>query len=167
MTTNLIFTIDERNNVLKVANAALRFRPQDANATSGSNGQGARQGRQRAADAGGNGNAAAGSSPQTSDQRGAQNNQSNFAPASAPVLPGQTRVVWVLGADGKPQSRRIKIGLTDGVSTEVVEGNLQEGELAITSETLSAASKSVTTQTAPGFGGGQRTPAAGGGGRRP
>jgi len=167
MTTNLIFTIDERNNVLKVPNAALRFRPQDANATSGSNGQGARQGRQRAADAGGNGNAAAGSSPQTSDQRGAQNNQSNFAPASAPVLPGQTRVVWVLGADGKPQSRRIKIGLTDGVSTEVVEGNLQEGELAITSETLSAASKSVTTQTAPGFGGGQRTPSAGGGGRRP
>jgi multidrug efflux pump subunit AcrA (membrane-fusion protein) len=76
-------------------------------------------------------------------------------------------VVWVLGADGKPQSRRIKIGLTDGVSTEVVEGNLQEGELAITSETLSAASKSAPTQTAPGFGGGQRTPGAGGaGGRR-
>jgi HlyD family secretion protein len=170
MTTNLIFTIDERNNVLKVPNAALRFRPQDASATSGSNGQGARQGRQRAADAGGN--AAGSSSPQTNGQANGsgstqQNNQSNFAPASAPVLPGQTRVVWVLGADGKPQSRRIKIGLTDGVSTEVVEGNLQEGELAITSETLSAASKSTTTQTAPGFGGGQRTPGAGGGGRRP
>lgn len=161
MTTNLTFTIDERNNVLKVPNAALRFRPQDANATSGSNGQ-ARQGRQRAADAGGN---AAGQSPQASGQGGAQNNQSNFAPASAPVLPGQTRVVWVLGADGKPQARRIKIGLTDGVSTEVVEGNLQEGELAITSETLSAASKSTTTQTAPGFGGAQRTPGAGGGRR--
>ena len=161
MTTNLTFTIDERNNVLKVPNAALRFRPQDANATSGSNGQ-ARQGRQRAADAGGN---AAGQSPQASGQGGAQNNQSNFAPASAPVLPGQTRVVWVLGADGKPQARRIKIALTDGVSTEVVEGNLQEGELAITSETLSAASKSTTTQTAPGFGGAQRTPGAGGGRR--
>jgi HlyD family secretion protein len=162
MTTNLIFTIDERNNVLKVPNAALRFRPQDASVTSGSNSQGARQGRQRAADAGGN---AVGSSPQNTSQGGAQN-QSNFAPASAPVLPGQTRVVWVLGADGKPQSRRIKIGLTDGVSTEVVEGNLHEGEMAITSETLSAASKSATTQTAPGFGGAQRTPGAGGG-RRP
>jgi HlyD family secretion protein len=74
-------------------------------------------------------------------------------------------VVWVLGADGKPQSRRIKIGLTDGVSTEVIEGNLQEGELAITSETLSAASKPTTTQAAPGFGGAQRTPGAGGGRR--
>jgi HlyD family secretion protein len=162
MTTNLIFTIDERNNVLKVANAALRFRPQDANAnsTSGSNGQASRQGRQ-AANAGGN---AAGQPPQGA---GAQsNNQSNFAPATAPVLAGQTRVVWVLGADGKPQARRIKVGLTDGVSTEVVEGNLQEGELAITSETLSASSKSTTTnQTAPGFGGAQRTP-GGGAGRR-
>ena len=164
MTTNLIFTIDERNNVLKVPNAALRFRPQDANAASGSNGQGARQGRQRAADAGGN--AAAGRRPKIPARAARQNNQSNFAPASAPVLPGQTRVVWVLGADGKPQSRRIKIGLTDGVSTEVVEGNLQEGELAITSETLSASSKSATTQTAPGFGGTQRTPGGAGGGRR-
>ena len=77
-------------------------------------------------------------------------------------------MVWVLGADGKPQSRRIKIGLTDGVSTEVIEGNLQEGELAITSETLSASSRTTTTtQTAPGFGGGQRAPGGGGGGRRP
>ena len=36
MTTNLTFTIDERNNVLKVPNAALRFTPQDANTESGS-----------------------------------------------------------------------------------------------------------------------------------
>ena len=31
MTTNLTFTIDERKNVLKVPNGALRFTPQDAN----------------------------------------------------------------------------------------------------------------------------------------
>ena len=31
MTANLTVTIDERNNVLKVPNAALRFTPQDAN----------------------------------------------------------------------------------------------------------------------------------------
>ncbi len=164
MTTNLTFTIDERNNVLKVPNAALRFRPQDAavNSGSGSNGQASRQGRQGSANAGGS---AANPIPSAGPNGGAQtDNQRNFAPASAPVLAGQTRVVWVLGTDGKPQARRIKIGLTDGVSTEVVEGNLQEGELAITSETLSA-SKSTTTQAAPGFGGAQRTP-GGGGGRR-
>ena len=160
MTTNLTFMIDERNNVLKVPNAALRFTPQDAGtrqsrSQSGGSGQGWRQGsRQQAADASGNAAAPAG---QGGDRR-------NFARASEPVLAGQTRLVWVLGADGKPQSRRIKIGLTDGVATEVVEGNLQEGELIITSETVSAANKSQGTQTAPGFGGAQRTP--GGGGRR-
>ncbi len=168
MTTNLTFTIDERNNVLKVANAALRFKPQDANAnsTSGNNGQASRPGRQGAANAGGN--AAGQSSQGAGGQGGAQSDpQRNFAPPTAPVLPGQTRVVWVLGADGKAQARRIKIGLSDGVSTEVTEGNLQEGELTITSETLTASSKSTTTtQTAPGFGGAQRTP-GGSGGRRP
>ncbi|MDX6304448.1 MAG: hypothetical protein QOI77_1417, partial [Blastocatellia bacterium] len=90
-----------------------------------------------------------------------------FAPASAPVLEGQTRIVWVLGADGKPQSRRIKLGLTDGISTEIVEGNLQEGEMVIIGQTISAASKAQSTQSpAPGFGGAPRTGGAPGGGRR-
>jgi len=88
--------------------------------------------------------------------------QVNFAPASAPVLEGQTRVVWVLGQDGKPQSRRIKIGLTDGASTEVVDGNLNEGDMVITGQTI-AGSKAQNTQTStPGFGNAPRTP----GGRR-
>ena len=163
MTTNLTFTIDERNNVLKVPNAALRFRPQDATANSGSSGQNFRQGRRSAANAGGS---AAQSATPGADQGGAQSDpQRNFAPSTAPVLPGQTRIVWVLGADGKPQARRIKVGLSDGVSTEVTEGNLQEGEAVITSENLSGAAKTSTTQTAPGFGGSQRTPGAGGGRR--
>ena len=51
----------------------------------------------------------------------------------------------MLGQDGKPQARRIKIGLTDGASTEVVEGNLVEGEMVITGQTLSSASKSSNT----------------------
>jgi len=86
-----------------------------------------------------------------------------FAPSTAPVLAGQTRIVWVLGQDGKPQRRRIKVGLTDGASTEVVEGNLVEGELVITGQTLSSASRTNTNQgSAPGFGSAPRT---GGGGR--
>ena len=81
------------------------------------------------------------------------------------MLQGQTRVIWVMGQDGKPQSRRIKVGLTDGASTEVVEGNLQEGELVITGQTITGGTAQSTNQTtAPGFGGAQR--GAGGGGRR-
>ena len=156
MTANLTITIDERNNVLKVPNAALRFIPQNANiqTTGGGNSNG--QGRRQWSGNGGNDPSA----------RSGNGGESRFAPPSAPILSGQTRIVWVMGQDGKPQSRRVKVGLTDGVSTEVVEGIVQEGEMVVTGQTLSSSSKSNTNQSsAPGFGGATRT-GAGGAGRR-
>ena len=96
MTANLTVTIDERNNVLKVPNAALRFTPQDGGGqrTGGGNGNG--QGRRQS-----NGNGSGDSS-----QRSGSGSDVQFAPATAPVLDGQTRIVWVMGQDGKPQRRR-------------------------------------------------------------
>lgn len=150
MTANLTITIDERNNVLKVPNAALRFMPQG---TSGQRSGGNFNGQGRRQRSGNDASANAGTGP-----------ESQFAPATAPVLPGQTRIVWVMGKNGQPERRRIKVGLTDGVSTEVLEGNLVEGEMVITGQTLSSASRANTNQSsAPGFGGAPRT---GGGGRR-
>jgi HlyD family secretion protein len=197
MTANLIITIDERNNVLKVPNAALRFTPQSeatggggqrqggggrtAGAGQNPNGQGAgaagqnsgaqNPGTSQAVPA--NANNAAGSntpgangSQPSADQSG--NQRERMAPATAPVLSGQTRRVWVLGKDGKPQARRVTVGLSDGSATEIVAGNLVEGELVVTGETLSSSAKTQTTgtQPAPGFGGAPRT-GGGGGGRRP
>ena len=160
MTANLTVTIDERNNVLKVPNAALRFVPQDATGQTNSNaprvenanGQGRR--RQQSGNTNGANDTTSGntSSPPGSGGGG------RFAPATAPVLAGQTRLVWVLGADGKPQSRRIKVGLTDGVSTEIAEGSLQEGEMVVTGQTLSSSSKSQSSPTpASVLGGAPRT----------
>jgi HlyD family secretion protein len=168
MTANLTITIDERNNVLKVPNSALRFTPTDASGqTTGRSGNAGgpagqasqgRQGRQATDTAG------ASSSPGQSGTQ--QNGERQFAPASAPVLEGQTRRIWVMGQDGKLQSRRIKVGLTDGVSTEVIEGSLQEGEVVVIGQTLTS-SKAQSSQTpAPGFGGAPRTGAPGTGGRR-
>ena len=172
MTTNLTFTIDERNNVLRVPNSALRFTPQDANTertgngqrqrAGGENGQGQRGSRrssqgQEAADAGGN----------AAEQNRAQSGEpraSNFAPPSAPVLPGQTRIVWVMGQGGRPERRRITVGLSDGSATEVVEGNLQEGDTVITGQNVTSGARTQSTQAAPGFGGG--APRMGGGGGR-
>jgi len=155
MTANLTITIDERNNVLKVPNAALRFTPTDASGQRIGGGAGTASGQGRRRQQGDNANA-----PQQGD-----GGQRQFAPASAPVLEGQTRIVWVLDQDGKPTSRRIKVGLTDGASTEVVEGDLNEGDMVITGQTISGANKTTTTQsTPPGFGNAPRT--GGGGGRR-
>jgi HlyD family secretion protein len=181
MTANLTITIDERNNVLKVPNSALRFRPQNANGQSGysgGGGQGQGQGRrsqqgggqQGGNAAGGNGGGQQGGNAAGGNGGGQQaggngGNDSNFAPASAPVLPGQTRIVWVLGQDGKPQPRRIKVGLSDGASTEVVEGNLNEGDMVITGQTVSGSGAASSTQQnrPPGFG---NAPRGGGGGFR-
>jgi len=150
MTSNLTFTIDERNNVLKVPNGALRFTPQDATGQRSGNGNG--QGRRQP------------SATRGDASQGGSRGDAQFARPTDPVLAGQTRIVWVLGQDGKPDRRRIKVGLTDGTATEVVEGNLVEGEMVITGQTQSSAGSSNTNQTsAPGFGGAPRT---GGGGRR-
>jgi HlyD family secretion protein len=154
MTANLTITIDERNNVLKVPNSALRFTPQDANrqrtGAGAGQGQGQGQGQRRRQQQGDN---AAG-------ENGGEN---RFAPASAPVLPGQIRVVWVMGQNGKPERRRITVGLSDGSATEVVDGDLKEGDMVITGQQISGASRTANTQsTPPGFGNAPRT----GGGRR-
>ncbi len=177
MTANLTITIDERNNVLKVPNSALRFTPTDASGQrigrsgDGAGNAGGQRWQQQSDNRSANANQAAGGGQQAgAQQAGApQGGPRNFAPASAPVLEGQTRLVWVLGQDGKLQSRRIKVGLTDGASTEVVEGNLQEGEMVVTGQTITSANKAQSSQTpAPGFGGAPRTGGpGGGGGRRP
>ena len=157
MTANLTITIDERNNVLKVPNSSLRFMPQDATRqrTSGAaaggqgQGQGQSQGRRR---------------QQQGDNAQADGGENRFAPASAPVLSGQVRNVWVLGQNGKPERRRITVGLSDGSATEVVDGDLREGDMVITGQTITGANMNANTQTPPGFGNAPRT--GGGGGRR-
>jgi HlyD family secretion protein len=164
MTANLTIMIDERNNVLKVPNAALRFRPQTANtqnsSNSGDNNGGQRPSRaQRNADGGQGGQGS----------QGSQDRQENrLTPSSSPVIAGQNRLVWVLGQDGKPQARRISVGLSDGSATEIVSGNLQEGDVIIIGETISGQARTQTTtpQAAPGFGGGAQRGGLGGGARR-
>ncbi len=171
MTANLEITIDERNDVLKVPNAALRFTPQVTTAqrqqpsqggVAGSSVQGSRRGSQQAANA----NSANGDNSTAVSGAQAEGARERIAPATSPVLEGQTRRVWVLGQDGKPQPRRIKVGLTDGAATEVLEGDLREGEIVVTGQNVSSASKLQTGQTAPGFGGAPRTGGAGGAGGR-
>src|SRR5947209_15380664 len=121
MTANLTVTIDERNDVLKVPNAALRFTPPSSSDAAQGGGSGNRnwQGQRRASgeqtngaggaqpnattnassaadtkDAGANGASASGAGSDGASQQGAR---AQFAPPTSPVLAGQMRRVWVLG----------------------------------------------------------------------
>ncbi|HKC86720.1 MAG TPA: efflux RND transporter periplasmic adaptor subunit [Blastocatellia bacterium] len=87
------------------------------------------------------------------------------APSTTPIQEGQWRIVWVLGADNKPQPRRIKLGITDGTTTEVVEGDLKEGELIIVGQNIPAEDRPQNNQQRPpGFGGMPGGPGRGPGG---
>jgi HlyD family secretion protein len=175
MTANLTVTIDERNDVVKVPNSALRFAPQtaDGQQARGGNSNGSRRGqRQNAEGAAPNGNANAaveGAAAQPGEGAAARQQdgaRAQFARPTEPVLPGQVRRVWVMGADGKPQPRRIRVGLSDGSATEVVEGELREGDVVVTGQNVTAASGGARTNnqsSAPGFGGAPRVGGAGGG----
>jgi len=52
--------------------------------------------------------------------------------------------VWVLGSDGKPQAIPVKLGLTDGSMTEVLEGEVAEG-MEVLVGTQTPAAKSATS----------------------
>ncbi|MBL8190428.1 MAG: efflux RND transporter periplasmic adaptor subunit [Acidobacteria bacterium] len=183
MTANLTFAVAERKGVLKVPNAALRFTPKDMtpekirellrSQRGGGQGQeqpaqspevpqGERQSR-------GNQQGQQGQQAQQAQgQQGqASENGGRRGGGSAAPAEGQSKVVWVLGADNKPQPRRLRLGISDGTATEVIEGNLQEGETIVVGQKVAGNSATTTSTRPPGFGGAPfGGGGAGGGGRR-
>jgi HlyD family secretion protein len=113
MTANVTFVYAEKDDVLKIPNAALRFKPPPA----------------LLAEAGRGGNAAAGARP---DGVKADAGRSGGKPEGArgPETPDR-RTVWVL-KEGKPSPLRIRTGISDGTATEILEGDLQAGGEVIT-----------------------------------
>lgn len=177
MTANLTFAVAERKGVLKVPNAALRFTPKDMTPEkireilrNQRGGQGQEQQAQPAEGQQG-GQPAQAESGERQGRRGqgqegqASEGGGRRGGTGAPGE-GQSRVVWVMGADNKPQPRRVRLGISDGTATEVIDGNLQEGETIIVGQKVAGSSANTTSTRPPGFGGGFGGPGGGGGGRR-
>jgi len=156
MTANVNFVFANREDVLRIPNAALRFRPSNEvfaalkmeppkRARGGDGAEGAK------GQAGGGAKAAGGmGSRQHAGAGGGPSAGTDDAP--------DRKLVWVLKG-GLPSSTRVKTGTSDGSKTEVVEGPLAEGDLVLTDATLTDAAKS-STPTLPGA-------PPGGPGRRP
>jgi len=113
MTANVTFIYAEKDDVLRVPNAALRFRPSSALAARRSDPS---QAAGQAGAAGGRRPAGA-SSPATGSRSGTET--------------PDRKTVWVLRGD-QPERVRIRAGISDGSVTEVVEGELQAGDPVIT-----------------------------------
>lgn len=135
MTANITFIAAERDGVVRVPNAALRFRPtpeiftalgipvpagvRDAGNRAGvpGGGTGAGGGAHKGGAAPGG---TAGPGPGGARPHGAGHGDT----------PTDRRSVWAL-RDGKPQMVPLRIGLSDGNMTEMLEGDLREGEAVI------------------------------------
>jgi HlyD family secretion protein len=160
MTASISVVIAEKDNALKIPNAALRIRPPEAIAAeanaiakmaegqSGGGGQGAGGGRQaeggKGSGSGGEGGGgrqggkafAGGGERGPGGGRGAGGppGPGGSPPRPRPERAGPKTVYVLVSAEGqRPELKPIKIqtGITDGVSTEVVEG-LKEGDQVVT-----------------------------------
>ena len=127
MTANCTFVYDQKDDALRVPNAAMRFRPPNELLAS----LGGKQGRRGTAGDSPGGAAASPSTP--AGQRPPRTAGEGARPAKA----SNEKTVWVL-RDGSPRPLEISAGVSDGSLTEVVDGDLKAGDQVITDVTLGA-----------------------------
>lgn len=130
MTANVTIIYAERDDALKVPNAALRFRPPPNVINE------PRMARQ---------NREGGPSVRKRDMMSAMAAEPGANPAQTG---GDRRTVWVL-RDDKPERVLVRVGVTDGTVSEVTEGDLHEGELVIT-DLIGEAAKTAPSSGPPG-----------------
>ncbi|MEY4386217.1 MAG: hypothetical protein RLY20_1500 [Verrucomicrobiota bacterium] len=134
MTANVSIIIARRDNATKkLMNAALRFRLPETTATTKTNAP----------------TATAQASPGSSGGR-SERGEHGGSGSKPRGERAPTRTVYTLDAKGKPQPVQVKLGITDGFMTEVIDG-LNEGDKVITG---GVQSKSDATPTGNPFGGG-------------
>ena len=131
MTANVSIIVARSENTLTIPNAALRFRPPDAPAS--------KKGTPPASAAGGGGGGGG------QKRSGRKQGERQFA-----------RTVYVLPAGSdKPQPVQIKIGISDGTSTEILDG-LKEGDQVVKSAVYAGSSAGAANPAANPFTGGRR-----------
>ena len=135
MTANISIVVDKRDSVLKIPNAALRYSPPNtlapvAAVPEAESLPGPKAKPSTARDTGSI------SLPLAPGQKWDPNDKIHFkAAAQGAPRPG---LVWVVGADQKPQSREVMLGITDGSSTQVASGDLKESDAVIVSDSTQA-----------------------------
>jgi len=177
MTANVTIAVATVQGVLRVPNAALRFKPEgvtDTGARGGSGSSGARGSYTATAGGGGAPSAASPEGAATAPTGGRRNRGFGGAAGAFPggassSSGGQKRNgqnIYILDpATQKPKAVWIRTGITDGRFTQVVSGDLKEGDLVIvgtaTTKVDATTPSGSTNPLAPQRGG----PGGGGGGR--
>jgi HlyD family secretion protein len=136
MTANVSVIVAHKDDVLQIKNAALRYRPAEA-AVAEAGSKSSQSGASR------------GGSPQGGSASGKA-----MEKTAARERRSSERTVYVLSG-GRPSPVQIKIGISDGVVTEVLDG-LKEGDRVVTAE-LASKSPGASPPANP-FSGARRFP---------
>jgi HlyD family secretion protein len=154
MTANITITVDQRDNVVKIPNVALRYTPPGLTRPAIKPAM-----RETAAVEPESPRSAI--EPMSRLAPGQKWNPSDkirfIAPKKAVARPG---VVWVLNAERKPEPRQVSLGITDGAASELLSGEIKPGDQILIGD--SSQTGSAPTQAPRGFG---FTLGGGGGGR--
>jgi len=146
MTATVQFQTGSADNVLTVANAALRFRPTEAMLAEA--GFGPQSGTPRDSTAGHARVAATGASGAASGAagggRGGRGGQAHAHTGS-----GSFAILWTLDSAGKVKPIRVRTGLTDGQKTEVQSPALVEGTQVIVGAAASGAGAATVPAASP------------------
>ncbi len=123
MTANITIDVANVQNVLRIPNAALRFKPDNAQA-------GATPGRQTSTNTGGGGPSPERAAAQMGERgRGITSAGGAFAGGEGAAGRRPAQTVWVMDpATKKLSPAEVRTGITDGRFTEVVSGDLKEGD---------------------------------------
>jgi HlyD family secretion protein len=154
MTANVSIIIARRDDILKLPNAALRFRPPESAASSGkTNAPGRMAAAGRAPDgAKGWGSGARGSGG-GGGSGGAGRPKGDRAAQRTVYVPAANSGTAI--ADNSLQPVPVKLGISDGITTEIVEG-LKEGDAVITGQVLPEPTTTMPRGPNSPFGGGMR-----------
>jgi HlyD family secretion protein len=150
MTANVTFVLNQVENAIKIPNAALRFKPSREQMMALADRYGLAPRGRRGGGSGDSGDASGGSGGGRWRDRGSAagsgapdgNGGGRSADAASGASGGggggggggrspDRKQVWKL-VDGKPKMAFVKIGLSDGSSTQMLEGDLQPGDQLIT-----------------------------------
>ena len=143
MTANVTFIYAEKSDVLRVPNAALRFRPPPELTKKLEAASGAPSAEP----------STAGSVERTASSERPRPGRGGGGGRMGPRDEPDQRTVWVLPTLGEPRPVRIRTGISDGTLTEVVEGDLHAGDALITEMSGGPDDKPATAPGAPPGGG--------------
>jgi HlyD family secretion protein len=146
MTANVSIVIAQRDDVLKIPNAALRFRLPESGKTNAPL-AGMQSGGTNSRSAPGSGRRGGGGAGRGAGAPGMRSSERQSV-RTVYVLPDEVKP----GEEVQPKPVQIKIGITDGLATEVLEG-LNEGDRIVTGVVLPAAASGPAQPSNP-FGGG-------------